>query len=163
MRTGTKSLFHVFSYIFGWKSGHFTGGDGLRKIEKYNFLVDTYTTKEYKLIDVTFPKSKFILTIRDIDTWLVSCENMNKFYNNRTYPGFAKEIFKQFGTSVFDKTVYRQVYEEHIEKVQNYFKDRSADLLVLDICSGKSTIQQIMNFLSISEIPIPHKNKLVIK
>ena len=45
------------------------------KIDKWDAMTDTPIPYFYKELDRHYPESKFILTIRNIDEWLDSCEN----------------------------------------------------------------------------------------
>jgi len=104
-------------------------------------------------LDKAFPNSKFILTTRDTpEQWYKS---FVKYYSKRsgvegrtaTYEDLksstyvsntfrAKFIIDAHGTSheePFNKEILIKQYNEHIEYVENYFKQRPNDLLTINI------------------------------
>jgi hypothetical protein len=80
-RTGTGSLSSALN-ILGWKTIHFPsdsltfqnlcyGNFNLPILQSYNAITDTPAAAYFAQFDITFPGSKFILTVRDVDTWLL--------------------------------------------------------------------------------------------
>lgn len=113
--------------------------DGLTKCN-YDAFVDFPMGHEdlYQKIDIAVPNSKFILTIRDKQSWKRSFDNY-------------------FRDSVSKRRL--QKYEKHNRQVVEYFKDKPSQLLVMDIIEGDGW-KELCNFLNkpIPDKPFPHKN-----
>lgn len=168
-RTGTASL-HSALLTLGYSSIHNPKLYILRNNELhfypkaahyYDTMVDAPVAAFYKNLDDIFCDSKFILTIRDIDEWLNSCE---KFFSLKSFestiiPKLFSKIFYGSNT-LFDKDKYIKGYYKHLESVKDYFKNRKDDLLILDICGGDGW-EKLCPFLEkeIPNEPFPHENK----
>lgn len=152
--TGTKSLDSALN-ILGIKSMHYpieqntmqllaSGCFELPILEEYDGLTDVQAVPFYPQLDETYPGSKFILTVRDVDEWIASTKK-----NMRTKRQMKFRIrvgeFKQvdwlraavYGTVAWNESVYRRRYKTHYDDVLNYFKDRPNDLLVMNIIEGQ--------------------------
>lgn len=120
----------------------------------------------YKILDYTFPNSKFILTIRDNeDIWFQSMyrfflkNNINKIdkilpediKKNDTflYKNYLLNHFKMLypNSDLFDEENYKMSYKNHIKEVIEYFKDRD-NLLVLNL-KAKNSYQNLGQFLGV--------------
>ncbi|MFM6208709.1 MAG: sulfotransferase, partial [Planktothrix sp.] len=77
-KTGTTSLAGAMKML-GYASKHYLLNPNV-DILKYEFLGDMPIQTRYKQYDQEYPGSKFILTVRDQESWLRSC--MNQFHNN---------------------------------------------------------------------------------
>ena len=120
----------------------------------------------YPLIDKEFPNSKFILTIRDRESWLESVKNSFK-----RYPIFNRDgsiattmldllrLIHVFGHALYNKEYLPIMYDNHLRNVKHYFKDRKQDLLIIDICGGEGW-EKLCPFLGkdVLNTPFPHKN-----
>jgi hypothetical protein len=112
-------------------------------LEDYDAITDIQTVPFYPQFDEEYPNSKFILTVRDIDSWLKSTKRHFKGKEREDRKTFRSiENYDQnwlraavYGTLVWDRSVFRQVYNKHNAAVMNYFEGRD-DLLVMDICAG---------------------------
>jgi hypothetical protein len=116
-------------------------------LEEYDAITDVQTVPFYPQLDEEYPNSKFILTVRDIDMWLESTRKSFKGTERETR--LIKDIEVRakthaqhdwlraavYGTLAWDRSVFRQRYNNHHTAVMNYFEGRS-NLLVLDICGG---------------------------
>lgn len=180
-RTGTTSLSFALNAL-GIKTIHFPhdertykqlikGDYNLDVMKNYQGACDISISPFFKQLDRTFPDSKFILTIRDIPSWLKSTSN-HWFDNNRDYKDglshdnkfalFIRSV--NYGCLNYAKDRFTEVYEDHCEKVINYFKDRPNDLLILNICNGEGW-EKLCPFLNkpIPSSPFHHLNKSKIK
>ena len=82
-KTGTTSLAHALD-ILGYKVRDCLGITIYRKgqissidrtaLKNYDALTDTPIPSFYRELDIEFPNSKFILTVRELDAWLNSCK-----------------------------------------------------------------------------------------
>lgn len=116
----------------------------------------------YKILDKQFPNSKFILTIRDNpEQWYNSVSQFHsKLWGNGKLPtkndllnanyinkGWAlKAINFVYGDNYYDKNIYIQEYNKHNIEVQEHFKQRPKDLLVLNVSNDKS-YREFCNFI----------------
>ncbi|MEM8526638.1 MAG: sulfotransferase family protein [Bacteroidota bacterium] len=129
----------------------------LRIIEPYDALEDTPWYMIYKELDQRIPNCKFILTIRESESWYKSVSRhigdlrsaQHEWIYGR-YKGLPKD----------DEANTLQVYNRHNQEVLEYFKDRPEDLLVLDFTKGDQW-EKICSFLGkeIPQVPFPHQNK----
>ncbi len=129
----------------------------LRIIQKYDAVEDTPWYKIYKELDQHLPGSKFILTIRDQDSWYKSVSNhignLRAAHHEWIY-GRGKGLPKDNRENTI------RVYNEHNNGVLDYFKDRPDHLLVLDFTMGDNW-EKLCDFLQkeIPDVPFPHYNK----
>jgi hypothetical protein len=103
----------------------------------------------YKIFDMAFPNSKYILLIRDLESWMKSFEHhfsAEKNYNNIQH----KYLIKDFEAK---KDEIVKHFVSRYGEVREYFKDRPNDLLVMNICAGEGW-EKLCPFL---ELPIPNK------
>jgi hypothetical protein len=86
----------------------------------------------YKELDRKFPGSKFILTLRPSDQWIRSVVN---HFDEKETP--MREWIYGVGRPKGNEDAYIWRYERHNREVLEYFKDRSEQLLVLNITAGE--------------------------
>lgn len=115
----------------------------------------------YKELDKAFPGSQFILTKRESEKWLISYKNMLK--NQGDASSELNEIRRILYNLPFPDVSELQLierYEKHNADVENYFRDRSKDLLVVNWGKG-SGWKELCDFLGkeIPNEPFPHANK----
>jgi hypothetical protein len=109
----------------------------------------------YKEMDSKFPGSKFIMTVRDTDSWIKS--SVNHFGEQET--PMRKWIYG-VGSPLGNEKVYTTRFDSHTVEVTDYFKDRPADFLVMDLSRGDGW-RELCDFLG-KDIPsdsFPHANK----
>lgn len=110
----------------------------------------------YKHLDVAYPESKFILTVRDdAEQWYQSITRFHakKFGNgkipstsdlriaNHKIKGFMYNTVKLHKTPEVDpynKAIMIDHYNQHNQDIIDYFKDRSKDLLIINIAKESS-------------------------
>ncbi|MCF8878863.1 hypothetical protein L5876_03425 [Hyphobacterium sp. SN044] len=181
-RTGTRSLTSALQ-ILGWDCSHYpidedtytelsNGQYDLSLFKDYDGLTDITTVPFYQQFDKQYPGSKFILTVRDKDSWLRSCQN---HWFNR--PAFAPTddpdeethlLMRQFlrsavfGCYTFVPDRFSWVYDRHIAEVKEYFKDRPEDLLIIDVVGGEG-FEKLAPFLNRPKPaqPFPHKGAVM--
>jgi hypothetical protein len=158
-KTGTRSLAGALE-ILGYRTIHYPPLDGIPDIfSKYDAATDTSVACCYEQLDKLFPKSKFILTIRDVKTWLVSCER--QFRGKPVPEGWRHEVrLRLYGTAEWNAEKFAASCEEHIKKVQLYFQNRPLDLLTMNIVSGDGW-EKLCTFLGkkVPVEPFPHRNR----
>ena len=123
--------------------------------KKYDAFEDDPWHLLFKEMDEAFPRSQFILTNRDVDVWYKSC--LNHFYEDTTP---IRDFMYGKGSPNNNEEKFKEVYLAHQGKVENYFKDRPNDFLIIDFTKGEGW-EKLCPFLgeSIPNEPIPHANK----
>jgi len=139
----------------------------LSVLRDYQGVTDTPIAPYYAQFDRAWPGSKFIITVRDKDSWLRSAAThwLILKVTGRNAHDQAFQTFTDFvsaavyGCIYFNAERFSYAYDMHLRNVQLYFADRPNDLLVLDICGGKAGWAQLCNFLGVPiprNIPFPH-------
>ena len=145
-----------------------------------------FSEHDYPQFDTAYPGSKFILTVREMNSWLKSVEK--QFVNQGVgrlpiltegitwhSPAVMKKLLKRilgrekknltmltrvqvFGTYQFNAERCAFVYQLHYKNALEYFKNRPNDLLIMDITGGDGW-EKLCPFLGIedfSNILFPH-------
>lgn len=168
-KCGTDSICRLFKSS-GYNAAHWEKGKLARTI-KYNFnnnikiltgienftcytdmdsTIDEFPNeafKYFKEIDKQYPGSKFILNIRNIDTWIESRIHHNPFGKNSTKK--YSDLFQHhYGLKNIEevKEYWKNDWETHIKNVLEYFKDRPDDLIVFNI--ETDNIDKLINFFN---------------
>ncbi len=132
------------------------------------------------IMDQAFPKSKFILTIRDnADQWYNSLIKFHgKLWGNGSipptiddlkkapgpWPGFryyAHKIVKNVPENyLYNRTILIDFYNIHNKNVTDYFKHRANDLLVINL-REKNSYARFCDFLGVEQLKekFPWENK----
>lgn len=160
-RTGTKSL-HKALEILGYRSVHFP--ESLLEIVLADAAVDTSVTVSYKGLDIFFPGSKFILTVREPKSW---CESFLKQFGGAaaqvdTFRGkIRRAMFNEIPFTKEESSKLMWMHRLHLGDVQAYFRGREQDLLVMDICAGHGW-PSLCRFLNkpIPDCPFPHDDTM---
>jgi hypothetical protein len=158
LKTGTTSLYSALR-ILGyrtirspywniWKKQDFDLYVKHLKNSNYDAFVDYPIGNEdlYKLIDKQIPNSKFILTIRNRESF------------GKSYTNYFKNTHREIVNSEqLDEVLTK--YELRNNQVIDYFKDKPDQLLVMNTIEGDGW-EKLCNFLDkpIPQIPYPHKN-----
>jgi hypothetical protein len=145
-KTGTTSLFVALDRL-GYRAGTyrhlrglglegwFRGDFSIDYLGEYDALTDLPVAVYYPELDRRYPGSKFILTIRDMDSWL---ESARIHFSRRPTSAFGRDVrLAAYGVVGFDRDRYRYVYETHVRNVAWYFRDRPDALLTLDVVAGE--------------------------
>jgi hypothetical protein len=124
-------------------------------VPRYDAFQDNPWPIVFKRLDERYPNSKFILTVRDSEPWLRS--QIKDF--GRAETPMRKWIYGA-GAPLGNEARYVARYEAHNAEVLEYFKDRSRDLLVMDLTKGDGW-PKLCAFLGaeIPNTPFPHANK----
>jgi hypothetical protein len=132
----------------------------------------------YSQVDVLFPGSKFILTVREAESWYQSyCRYALKLYGvssldqitahrlrGRAYDHINHALFhiqrrnaidlidtgvEENWSALYRKDRLLRLYEERNSAIARYFADRPDDLLVIDVSKERDT-SKIVDFLGAS-------------
>ena len=152
-KTGTTSIYQSLT-ILGYRTGRLLRGGNKPKcgwieyIKKSNYdaFTDDPISFLYKELDGMYPNSKFILTIRDKESYIKSYYNYFEGTELEKKPEEKEKILKE--------------YDKHNNEVKDYFKGRPDKLLTINVVGGDGW-EKLCNFLGkpIPETPFPHKNK----
>lgn len=180
-RTGTKSLTDALG-ILGFDILHYPNDEvtlqelrsntcNFTVLQHADGITDITVVPFYPTLDVLFPGSKFILTIRDQVTWLASLEKHWDYAAQMVAKATETELrdceinwevtqllkMAVFGSYKFDQEHMINVYNCHVQKVASYFHNRPQDLLVMDICGGDDW-EKLCPFLGcpVLEKPFPY-------
>jgi len=146
-RTATSSLNQALIEL-GFRSIHYPNLNNLFKIvESYKAATDTTVALMYKELDKRYPNSKFILTTRDVEKWIKSCEWFfskekaildAKKRKRKNLLSQQQQILrtKLYGSEFFDKESYLKGFLLHHVDVKQYFINRPDDLLIMNIGKG---------------------------
>ena len=186
-KTGTKSLSKALN-ILGLKSLHnprvfreksFEGVYGYNNGDWQ--AICNLSEHYYPQLDKAYPGSKFILTVREINSWLKSLEGeFGDTKGNERLPILSagiswysptaiKKVLKRilgkekndlnmltrlqiFGAFKVSPERYAYVYQLHYKNALEYFKDRPHDLLIMDVAGGDGW-EKLCAFLEVQEIP----------
>ena len=168
-KTGTSSLAHALE-ILGYRTKDYPGieryvpGD-LTSIdpawlENFDALTDTPIPSFYRELDRAYPGAKFILTVRERESWLRSCQKQFTDKLAAKQNEAHNRLFMDlYGTPVFDREKFAAGYERFVNGVMEYFAHRPQDLLVIDITGGEGW-EKLCPFLGkpIPEQPFPKAN-----
>ena len=186
-RTGTKTLTSSL-YHLGINTIHYpddattlrelaSGNYKFSVLKEFDGITDITVAPFYPQLDRLFPGSKFILTVRDKETWLKSIEQHwygRSAFSDLPYLPSEREIHMRirrllrsavYGCYEFSRDRLSYVYDLHYKNVTDYFKNKPESLLVLDICAGEGW-EKLCPFLGKPHIdkPFPYiRKKKVLK
>lgn len=166
-KTGTKSLAAALNRL-GYRV---TGPNGLTDpdietnvyamaydlVERYDAFQDNPWPILYKELDTNYPDSKFILTLRDSESWIKS--QVDHFGYHET--PMRKWIYGA-GCPKGNENTYIERFERHNKEVQDYFRARPQDLLIMDLAKADGW-EKLCSFLraDIPNAPFPHANTAI--
>ncbi len=140
-KTGTKSLARALR-LLGFTV---TGPNGVEDpdiavtawpmvrslVPQFDAFQDNPWPLFYRELDREFPGSRFILTVRETESWLRSVVG---YFGTKETP--MRRWIYGHGSPVGQEAVYRERYERHQREVTEYFRARAGDLLVMDFERG---------------------------
>lgn len=131
-------------------------------LSHYEATMDLPIGLYFRELDQYFPKSKFILTIRDEDEWIESARK--HFHPNRRIQSYHERNRMRldvYGTILFEEDKFRRAYRAHNKAVKDYFAGRTKDLMIMDIAQGDgwSELCSFVNRSVPGDTPFPHSNK----
>lgn len=176
-RTGTHSLTEAL-HVLGFDTVHYPvdsttletlmrGDVRFPLLEHYDGITDITTSQYFEDLDRAWPGSKFVLTVRDENSWLRSCrDHWNGLPAFRYGEDQEHRIWLEirrfldaavYGSCEFNEGRFRRTYQHHVRNVTSYFAGRSQDLLILDISAGDG-YEQLAPFLGmpVPKQPFPH-------
>lgn len=184
-RTGARSLTAAL-HVLGVHTVHaptdarsleaIRRGDGqFPLLAHYDGITDLAAIPCFAALDRAHPGAKFVLTVRDEEAWLRSCEAHWASHPIDAPPTSqrpsalaehqlameARRVLREqvFGTTSFDRERFRAVRRAHEERVKRHFAGRE-NLLVLDVTRGAAW-RELADFLGcdVPDQPWPHKGR----
>ncbi len=156
-KTGTTSLAIAMS-LLGFRAKH--APRNLDEIAGCDFANDISVAWRFRFLDFVYPDAKFVLTVRDVPSWLSSCSS---YARRREQAGPLRRLehrFMCYGRTDFDEGAFTAAFQRHTEAVTEHFRGRRDKLLVMNICSGDGW-ETLCPFLGLTVLQsaFPHENK----
>ena len=168
-KTGTTSL-HAALTSLGYRTVAVVGRDWPAErlaAEGAALCIETMKTFDaaqdmpwpifFRELDTAFPGSKFILTVREPDSWFRSIEG---HFGANADEMQAFIYGRDAGAPAGNRQRYLDVRARHEREARAYFADRAGDLLVMDLERGAGW-PELCGFLgaAIPAEPFPVKNR----
>lgn len=165
-KTGTSSLrdaLRLLGYRVGdnnhqllWSILHGRWSRVFRKLNRYDAVEDNPWPLVYKEIDAHIPGCKFILTLREPESWY---QSVARHIGDLRDPMHEWIYGRGLGLPKDHKANTLDVFNTHNNDVLAHFKDRPEDLLVLDFTKGAGW-HELCAFLGCEapNMPFPHAN-----
>lgn len=125
----------------------------LQCMHEHDALQDSPCPFMFEALDKAFPGSKFILTYRPVESWLISYA---KFFQDENNP-LREWMYGVPRFSGYEDT-YKDIYETQNSQIRSYFKHRPEDFLELNLAEGQGW-HELVAFLGPEMLPpFPHVN-----
>lgn len=110
---------------------------------KYNIFADSPWFLYYYIFDYMIPDAKFIHCPREPEAWFESCERyLGSWVQQYGVSPTEKLIYgEKYGDPRGNKTRWIEVYTQHQENINNFFKGKD-NFLEVDIFGGEKNIEQ---------------------
>ena len=148
--------------MLGYRPHFMRATDDLESVlKRHDALTHTPIAAAYAELDARFPGSKFILTTRERESWLRSCEQRWSL-PGRAKTRQARELYHRlYGVEHFDRAAFSAAYDRHVADVRRHFQGRPNQLLEMDIIAGQG-FEVLCPFLGKPpcDDPMPHKNTI---
>ena len=157
-RTGTTSLCAALTMLGYNRVLHNPTFEEIEEIDPEGGA-DNGVLLYYKYLDHIYPGSKFVLTWRELDSWLGSMR-----YIMANHPGSSRigamRRMSIYETVRFDREILIEAYHRNRDDVRRYFRNRPGDLIELNIADGDGW-ELLCPFLGLTppETPFPFLNK----
>ena len=169
-KTGTRSLHELFLNL-GLRSTHNTCWDKGSLFKFVYWHYDCFSdggghfwnselefggNHRVRLLDTSYPCSKFILTARNLESWLISkmihagwtpeTEMIEKIPQRLEHDHWKLKSIDVIIQWIINRNKYHQ-------RVLDYFGDRPNDLLIINLSKDKNCVQNVLTFLGIQRRP----------
>ncbi|MFH8610030.1 sulfotransferase [Streptomyces sp. NPDC018029] len=115
-------------------------------LRHYDGLTSVFALPSLTALDVRHPGARFVLTVREKESWLRAVERLWDTGWPTGAPAAERAAHREAayrfrtricGGETFDRVRLARVYKEQLVRVQRHFARRPRDLLILDICGGE--------------------------
>ncbi len=129
-------------------------------LDGYDAAQDTPWFLLYRQLDETFPGSKFILTRRKPEAWFSS---FRRHFGENGF-GMMHHIYGETAISEANSEAFIRRYVAHNDGVEDYFRKRPGDCLMLDIETADwDKLCAFLNKRKPLFRPFPHANSYAIR
>ncbi len=141
-RTGTTSL-NAALELLGFRAMHYPDPEPMLRgdlsvAHEYDALTDLPVAVFFRPLDLLFPGSRFILTVRDEASWLGSIRKHFEAMGSALEHGPPAELRRRaYGSTLFDEDLFRRARAAHERAVREHFRGRSGDVLEMNIADGQ--------------------------
>ena len=146
-KTGTKS-WHIAMGNLGYKSIHNGGRPiDMDMLNSYDAFSDSNTCWfKYDVLYEDIPNSKFVLSVRDKETWI---GKILTWYN----PKFKQSYIKWHRDGIYDLRMdtteeLSEFFDTYVNDIIEYFKDKQDRFIIHDVFSGDG-YKKLCEFLEI--------------
>ena len=154
-RTGTRSLVSALR-VLGYRAVHWP--QSMEEIDQAEAAADITVACRYKFLDATYPGSRFICTVRNLEQWMRSIKaHYAELRRKRSL--FAQEAeFLCYGGTKFREAEFQRAWCNHVMGIAEHFASRADDLLWFDVSYGW---EHLCKFLGkpVPDKPFPWANR----
>ena len=158
-RTGTNSFCSALQLLGYERVQHNPPFETLRFLEGG---ADNGVLLFYKYLDFKFPKSKFVLMLRPLESWLESMEHAANLFPVKSNEDDIAIMRRMtlYESVTFDRTRFAAAYYRHHADVRRYFEGRADDLIDMYLTDGDGW-EILCPFLGlpIPPHPFPHLHR----
>ncbi|PKN95330.1 MAG: hypothetical protein CVU44_01215 [Chloroflexi bacterium HGW-Chloroflexi-6] len=142
-KSGTTSLHALFMSLglFSYHGVEWRGCDNLKLLREYDCFSDD-VPKDLPKLDKLFPRSKFILQVRDLESWVYSRLAHIERERKQNVIGGPEWELTEFAIRSWVKK-----RNAHHLFVLSYFSKRPSDLLVVNFIRDETAAAKVCNFL----------------
>lgn len=167
-KTGTTSLTEALEELGYNKAIHFPIDDHNMSLVLngyYDAATDTPIARDYKKLLELYPEAGFILTTRELQSWLKSMEThmtKGRGKHGARRSNIAKLRTDLYGSKKFDRELYEQAFKTHLMNVIEHFTETgNMDRLLIHSFSDNPGWEVLCKFLELEvpDIDFPHLNK----
>ena len=119
----------------------------VKQLKRHDAIQDSPCPFVFEAFDRAFPGSKFILTTRPVEAWL---ESVRDYFPDRASPLRRWMYGAETLRGAEDRLA--EVYLRQNQRIRDYFADRPADLLELDLGQGGGWYE-LVEFLGPDMLP----------
>ena len=177
-RTGTRSLTAAL-HVLGIDTIHYpidedtfraiaSGSFDFSLLRSFDGITDITVSPYFEELEKKYPDAKFVLTVREEESWLRSCANHWRGREAFEPPASeGREVHMRirrllraatYGIYDFEPTRFRAVQRRHVAAVRAYFADKPGKLLEMNIVEGAGW-EPLCTFFDrpTPDQPFPHK------
>jgi len=126
-------------------------------MRKFDACEDMPWPHFFKELDAAYPGSKFILTLRDYESWHRS---IDAHFGDQQTEHNAFAYGRDKASARDHKAHWIATHQRHVEAVRHYFSERPADILEMTLAAGDGW-ERLCPFLGVNQPagePFPVKN-----